>query len=145
MTPSSLILILYDSSNKEALAKAFKHFSLLSISFALDKNLVRQKIPFFYSKSSFICSITFDKIESAWPCNYLSCGPDHLVTAYEVLAESIYNRRYLMNWVDFANTITLSSLDSMAFKRPDQRSFFSYRSYAFVPNSTFLSAERVLL
>lgn len=128
MTPSSLILILYDYSNKDAFANAFKHFSLLSISFAFDKNLVRQNIPFFYSKSSFIWRITFESTERACPCNYLSCGPDHLVTAYEVFAESIYKRRYLMNWVDFANTITLSSLDSIAFKRPDHRSFFNYKS-----------------
>lgn len=112
------------------------------MSLAFDKNLVKQKIPFFSSKSSFIWSTMFDKTERACPCNYLSCGADHLVTAYEELAESIYKSKYLIKCEALAKLITFSSLDSMAFSNPDHNNFFNYKSSAFVPKSTFRSADR---
>jgi len=50
ITPSSVILILYYSSNNDALLKTFKHFSRRSGSVVLVKNLVRQKSPFLSAK-----------------------------------------------------------------------------------------------
>ena len=50
ITPSSVILILYYSSNKEALLNTFKHFSRRSGSVVFVKNLVRQKRPFLSAK-----------------------------------------------------------------------------------------------
>jgi hypothetical protein len=49
-----------------------------------------------------------------------------------------------MKWVVLASMMTLSSRDYIALSNPDQNSFLSYRSSAFVPNNTFRSAERVL-
>lgn len=90
MTPSSVIFILYYSSNKEALLNTFKHFSLLSGSVVLVKNLVKQYNPFFSAKlflkffiymfkffinnfwfySSFMYTITLVKMLRQ--CNYIS-------------------------------------------------------------------------
>lgn len=87
-----MIFILYYSSNKLALQNALRHFSFRSGSQLLVRNLVREKRPIFWIKSSFRYKIRLDIIDKQ--CNYISLiyGYDHLFTAYELAIGSIYNR-----------------------------------------------------